>query len=88
MTRAALVIDAYRRETGLLLVAIEQDCRDRWAQGFQQMLVLGVGGHDEQAIDAPAHRANGTGRLVRVAVHVAEQQLQPVGVSHPVDATD
>ena len=51
-------------------------------------MVPRVGRHDQKAIDAPAHRPNRTRRLVRVAMHVAEQQLQTMRVGHAIDTAD
>src|SRR6185503_16105076 len=85
---AALVVDPDRRDARIGIVAVEQHCRDRWTKCFDEVLMLSVRRHYQQAVYAAAHRAHSARRLVRIAVHVAEQQLKSVRISDPIDPAD
>ncbi len=85
---AAIIVDRHEGQVERTRIIVEQHRGQRRVEIVRQQFGLQVGRHDEQPVDAAAHRGDRRGGLVRAAVHVAEQQVHPRFMRDQVDPAD
>ena len=85
---AAVIVDPDRIGVGMGAVVIEQHGGKPGRKRVKGVIAVAIGDHDEQSVDPPPHGVDRAGGLMRAAVHVAKQELEPAGVSDLVDPAD